>query len=167
MQLSDRELAEISKHLADAEAILAELPQTPSQVTAEVGLVVMRSALLALDESAQDATRIARTLQKLRLALATLKVPPEVHGHVCDAFKVLGRGQEEALRQVEIACLSDARYRQVLLRAELQGVRAELAGEDPAAALEPALRAQMIVDKLGGAKSPQQAVAELVHLLGG
>jgi hypothetical protein len=54
-------------------------------------------------------------------------------------------------------------------------VRAELAGEDPAAALEPARRAQMIVDELGerpgptpaGAKSPQQAVAELVQMLGG
>jgi hypothetical protein len=64
-----------------------------------------------------------------------------------------------------------------------------LAGDDPAAALEPARRAQMIVDELGGrpgptpppvrdtaalptrqvagAKSPQEAMAELVQLLGG
>ena len=189
MQLSDRELAEISKHLTEAEAILAVLPQKPSQVTAELGLGVIRGALFALGESAEDARRAARTLQKLRMALATLNVPPEVHGHVCDAFRVLGRRQEEALRQVEIACVPDARYRQQLLRAELQGVRAELAGEDPAAALEPALRAQMIVDELGerlgptpppgrgtailltrqvaGAKSPQGAMAELVQMLGG
>jgi hypothetical protein len=189
MQLADRELAEISKHLTDAEAILAVLPQKPSQVTAELGLGVIRGALFALGESAEEATRAARTLQKLRLALATLNVPPEVHGHVCDAFRVLGRRQEEALRQVETACLADARYRQQLLRAELQGVRAELAGEDPAAALEPALRAQMIVDEMGervdptslpgrhtatpplrqvaGAKSPQEAMAELVQILGG
>jgi hypothetical protein len=52
----------------------------------------------------------------------------------------------------------------------LQGVRAELAGDDPAAALEPARRAQMIVDALGerfGAKLPQEAIAELVQALGG
>jgi hypothetical protein len=189
MQLADRELAEISKHLTDAEAILAVLPQKPSQITAELGLGIIRGALFALDESAQDVTRAARTLQKLRLALATLNVPPEVHEHVCDAFRVLGKRQGEALRQVETACLSDARYRQQLLRAELQGVRAELAGEDPAAALEPAMRAQMIVDELGerlgptpprgrdtatplprqvaDATSPQRAIAELVQILGG
>lgn len=188
MQLADREFAEISKHLNDAEAILAVLPQKPSQVTAELGLGVIRGALIALDESAQDALRAARTLQRLRMALATLNVPPEVHGHVCEAFRVLGRHQEEALRQVDTACLRDARYRQQSLKAELQGVRAELAGEDPAAALEPALRAQMIVDELAerlgptppgpdkatprlqqvaGAKSPQEAVAELVQILGG
>jgi hypothetical protein len=71
----------------------------------------------------------------------------------------------------------------------LQGVRAELAGDDPAAALEPARRAQAIVDALGerlgptppavsdasspdlrqivGAKSPQETIAELVRALGG
>lgn len=177
MQLADLELAEISKHLTDAEAILAVLPQKPSQVTAELGLGVVRGALFALDESAADATRAARTLQKLRSALATLNVPPEVHEHVCDAFRVLGRRQQEALRQVETSCLADSRYRQQALRAELQGVRAELAGEDPAAALDPARRAQMIVDELGerpgstppvgGARSPQDAVAELVLMLGG
>jgi len=66
--------------------------------------------------------------------------------------------------------LADARYRELSLRAELQGVRAELAGDDPAAALEPARRAQMIVDALGerfGAKLPQEAIAELVQALGG
>jgi hypothetical protein len=189
MQLADRELAQISKHLTDAEAILAVLPQKPSQVTAELGLGVLRGALFALDESAADATRAARTLQKLRSALATLNVPPEVHEHVSEAFRVLGRRQEEALRHVETACLSDARYRQQSLRAQLQGVRAELAGEDPAAALQPARHAQMIVDELGerlgptsppgrdtatpglrqvaGARSPQEAVAELVQMLGG
>ena len=189
MQLADRELAEISKRLTDAEAILAVQPQKPSQVTAELGLGVIRGALFALDESAAEATRAARTLQKLRLALSTLNVPPEVHEHVCEAFRVLGRRQEEALRQVETACLPDARYRQQSLRAELQGVRAELAGEDPAAALEPARRAQMIVDELrerldptlppdrdtstlrlrqvASAKSPQEAVAELLQMLGG
>jgi len=55
-------------------------------------------------------------------------------------------------------------------------VLAELAGEDPAAALEPARRAQMILDALGerpgptlppGVKSPQETVAELVQVLGG
>jgi Asp-tRNA(Asn)/Glu-tRNA(Gln) amidotransferase A subunit family amidase len=172
MQLADREVAEISKHVTDAEAILAVLPQKPSQITAELGLGVIRSALFALDESAADPLWTARTLQKLRLALATLNVPSEVHEHVRDAFKVLVTRQEEALRQVEVSCLVDARYRQTSLRAELQGVRAELAGDDPAAALEPARRAQMIVDELGerlvaGAKSPQQTVAELVQILGG
>ncbi|HEX4972336.1 MAG TPA: hypothetical protein VFV69_14860 [Steroidobacteraceae bacterium] len=188
MQLADRELAEISKHITDAEAILAVLPQMPSQITAELGLGVIRSALFTLDDSAADAPRAARTLQKLRSALATLNVPPAVHEHVREAFRVLGTRQQEALRQVETSCLVDARYRQQSLRAELQGVRAELAGEDPAAALEPARRAQMIVDELGerlgptpalghetatpglrqaGAKSPQQAVAELVQILGG
>jgi hypothetical protein len=56
----------------------------------------------------------------------------------------------------------------------LQGVRAELAGDDPAAALEPPRRAQTIVDALGerlgqvvGAKLPQEAIAELVQALGG
>jgi hypothetical protein len=176
MQLADRELAEISKHLTDAEAILAVLPQKPSQVTAELGLGVIRGALFALDESAADANRAARIVQKLRSALATLNVPAAVHEHVGEAFRVLGKRQEEALRQVETVCLPDARYRQQSLRAELQGVRAELAGEDPAAALEPARRAQMIVDELGerpglrqvaDAKSPQAAVAELVQALGG
>jgi len=109
-------------------------------------------------------------------------VPPEVHDHVREAFKVLGARQQEALRQVETACLPDARYRQQSVRAELQGVRAELAGDDPAAALDPARRAQMIMDELGerlgpanlsglrqvaGAKSPQEAVAQLVQMLGG
>jgi hypothetical protein len=175
MQLADRELAEISKHLVDAEAILAVLPQEPSQVTVELGLGTIRSALFALDESAADATSAARTLQKLRSALATLNVPPEVHEHVSEAFRVLGRRQEEVLRQLETACLTDPAYRQVSLRAELQGVRAELAGEDPAAAIEPARRAQMIVDELAtaglrpiaGAKPQQEAAAELVRLLGG
>lgn len=171
MQLTDRELAEISKHLTDAEAILGVLPQKPSQVTAELGLGVIRGALFGLDDSAQDAPRAARTLQKLRLALATLNVPPEVHEHVCEAFRVLVTRQQEALRQVETACLSDARYRLLSLRAELQGVRAELAGEDPAAALEPARRAQIIMDELqpqvADAKSPQEAMAQLVQILGG
>jgi hypothetical protein len=189
MQLADRELAEISKRLTDAEAILAALPQRPSQVTAELGLVVIRGALFALDESAANATSTARTLQKLRLGLATLNVPSEVHEHVCEAFRVLSRRQQEALRQVEHSCLVDARYRQQSLRGELQGVRAELAGEDPAAALEPARRAQMIIDELSerlgptppagagaatpglqqiaGVKSPQEAMAELVLVLGG
>jgi hypothetical protein len=189
MQLTDRELAEISKHLADAEEILAVLPQKLSEITAELGLGVIRGALFALDESAADATRAARTLQKLRLALATLNVPSGVHEHVCKAFRVLGRRHEAALHQLETLCLVDARYRQQLLKAELQGVRAELAGEDPAAALDPARRAQIIVDALGerlgptppavaaaatpglrqvaGAKSPQVAVAELVQILGG
>ena len=189
MQLTDRELAEILQRLTEAEGILAVVPQQPSQITAELGLGAIRGALFALDESAADATRVARTLQKLRLALATLNVPPGVHEQVCEAFRVLGGRQEEALRQVETACLVDARYRQQSLRAELQGVRAELAGEDPGAALEPARRAQMIVDELGerrdpipppvpdtataglrqvaGAKSAQEAVAELVQMLGG
>ena len=189
MQLADREVAEISKHITDAEAILAALSQKPSQITAELGLGVIRSALFALDESAADSPRTARTLQKLRVALAALNVPSGVHAHVSEAFKVLGTRQEEALRQVETSCLQDARYRQQSLRAELQGVRAELAGEDPAAALKPAQRAQMIVDELGerlgpaavqgrdtatsglrqvaGAKSPEEAVAELVQILGG
>jgi hypothetical protein len=189
MRRADQELAEILKHLTDAEAILAVLPQKSSQITAELGLGVIRGALFALDESAEDATRAARTLQKLRLALTTLNVPSEVHEHVCEAFRVLGRHHEEALRQVETACIVDARYRQQSLRAELQGVRAELAGDDPAAALEPARRAQIIVDALGerlgptspsvpdaatpglrqiaGAKSPQEAAAELVQILGG
>ena len=189
MQLTDRELAEISKQLADAEATLAALSQKSSEITAELGLVVIRGALVALDESAADATHAARTLQKLRLALATLNVPSRIHEHVCEAFRVLGKGHEAALRQVEAACLADARYRELSLRAELQGVRAELAGDDPAAALEPARRAQMIVDALGerlgptparvpdsatpglrqivGAKSPQEAIAELVQTLGG
>ena len=57
MQLADQELAEISKHLTDAEAILAVLPQKPSQVTAELGLGVIRGALFALDESAAAAPR--------------------------------------------------------------------------------------------------------------
>ncbi len=188
MQLTERELAEISKHLTGAEAILAVLPQEFSQITADLGLGVIRGALSALDEAAADATCAARTLQKLRSALATLNVPPEVHEHVCEAFRVLGRRQEEALCQLEAACLPDARYRQLSIRAELQGVRAELAGEDPAAALEPARRAQMIMDELGdrlgptpssrdtalpglgqvaGAKSPQEAAAQLVQMLGG
>jgi hypothetical protein len=99
-------------------------------------------------------------------------VPSGIHEHVCAAFRVLGKGHEAALRQVEASCLVDARYRQQSLRAELQGVRAELAGDDPAAALEPARRAQTIVDALGerhvvGAKSPQEAIAELVQTLGG
>jgi hypothetical protein len=189
MQMAEPEVAEISKHLIDAEAILAVLPQKPSQITAELGLGVVRNALFALDESAADASRAARTLQKLRLALATLNVPSEVHEHVREAFKVLGTRQEEALRQVEISCLVAEQYRRLSLKAELQGVRAELAGDDPAAALDPARRAQMIVDELGerlgptpplgrdtvtagfrqvaGAKSPQEAVAELVQILGG
>jgi hypothetical protein len=170
MQLADRELAEISKHLTEAEALLAVLPQKPSQITAELGLGVIRGALFALDESAADAARIARTLQKLRLALATLNVPSEVHEHVCEAFRVLNGRHEEALRQVETSCLVDARYRQQSLRAELQGIRAELAGEDPAAALEPARRAQLLVDELGerlGPTPPQKAMAELMQLLGG
>jgi hypothetical protein len=189
MQLTDRELAEISKQLAAAEAKLAVLPEKPSEITAELGLVVIRGALLALDESAADASLSARTLQQLRLALATLNVPSGVHEHVCEAFRVLGKGHEAALRQVEAACLIDARYRQQSLRAELQGVRAELAGDDPAAALEPARRAQTIIDALGerlgptparvpdaatpglrqivGVKSPQEAIAELVQTLGG
>jgi hypothetical protein len=176
MQLADREVAEISKHITDAEAILAVLPQKPSQITAELGLGVIRSALFALDDSAADAPRAARTLQKLRSALATLNVPSAVHEYVREAFRVLGSRQQEALRQVESSCLVDARYRQQSVRAELQGVRAELAGEDSAAALEPARRAQMIVDELGerpgpapppGAKAPQEAVAELVRILGG
>jgi hypothetical protein len=189
MQLTDQELAQILQQLTEAERILAVLPQQPSQITAELGLGVIRGALFALDESAADATRAARTLQKLRLALATLNVPPGIHEQVCEAFRVLGRRQEEALRQVEASCLVDARYRQQSLRAELQGVRAELAGEDPGAALEPARRAQMIMDELGerlgptpppvpdastpglrqvaGAKSAQEAVAELVQILGG
>ena len=189
MQLADRELAEISKHLTEAEALLAVLPQKPSQITAELGLGAIRGALFALDESAADATRAARTLQKLRLALATLNVPSGVHEHVCEAFRVLGSRHEEALRQVETSCLVETRYRQQSLRAELQGIRAELAGEDPTAALEPARRAQVLVDELGerlgptppsvpdaatpglrqvaGAKSPQAAVAELVQMLGG
>lgn len=178
MQLADRELDEISKHLADAEAILAVLPQRSSQITAELGLGIVRGALFALDESGADAAGVARTLQKLRLALATLNVPPEIHERVGEAFRVLGSRQGEALRQVEAACLRDARYRQQSLRAELQGVRAELAGEDPAAALEPARRAQRVMDELSGrmgptspqvaaAQSPQKAVAELVQLLGG
>jgi hypothetical protein len=183
MQLADRELAELSKHLTDAEGILAMLPQKSSQVTAELGRTVVRSALFALDESAQDVTRAARTLQRLRFALANLNVPSEVHEHICKAFRVLGTHQQDALRQVEISCLADARYRQESLRAELQGIRAELAGEDPVAALEPARRAQMIVEELGergpppapdaGAPgvrqvaSPQQAMAALVLVLGG
>ena len=189
MLLADREIAEISKHISDAEAILAVLPQRPSQITAELGLGVVRSALLELEKSAADAPLAARTLQKLRRALATLNVPSEVHEHVREAFKVLSTRQEGALRQLEASCLVDARYRQQSLRAEMQGVRAELAGDDPAAALEPAQRAQMIVDELGerpslippsgrgtatpgpqqiaGAKSPQQAVAELLLILGG
>ena len=189
MQLTDRELAEISKQLAEAEAVLAELPHKPSEITAELGLVVIRGALVALDESATDAPHAARTLQKLRLALATLNVPSRIHEHVCEAFRVLCKGHEAALRQVEASCLVDARYRQQPLRAELQGVRAELAGDDPPAALEPARRAQAIVDALGGrlgptpppvseapspglrqivgAKSPQEAIAELVRTLGG
>jgi hypothetical protein len=180
MQLAERELAEISKHLTHAEAILAVVPQQPSQVTAELGLGVIRGALFELDESAADATRTARMLQKVRLALATLNVPPEVHEHVAEAFRVLGSRQDEALRQVETACLVDARYRQQSLRAELQGVRAELAGEDPAAALEPARRARMIVEDLSerldptrpqgqiaGARSPQEAVEDLLQMLGG
>jgi hypothetical protein len=174
MQLADRELAEISKQLADAEAMLAMLPQKASEITAELGLVVIRGALFALDESAADATHAARTLQKLRLALATLNVPSGIHERVCEAFRVLGKGHEAALRQVEASCLVDARYRQQSLRAELQGVRAELAGDDPAAALEPARRAQTIVDALGerpgqvvGAKLPQEAIADLVQALGG
>jgi len=189
MQPTDRELAEISKQLSDAEAVLAALPQKPSEITAELGLVVIRGALIALDESAADATHAARTLQKLRLALATLNVPSQIHEHVREAFRVFGKGHEAALRQVETSCLVDARYRQQSLRAELQGVRAELAGDDPAAALEPARRAQAIVDALGerlgptrppvcdaaspgprqivGAKSPQEAIAELVRTLGG
>jgi hypothetical protein len=189
MQLTDRELAEISKHLTDAQRILAALQQKPSQVTAEVGLTVVRNASFAIDESAAHVERAARTLQRLRLALANLNVPSEIHEHICEAFRVLGRHQQDALRQVETSCLVDTRYRQESLRAELQGVRAELAGEDPAAALEPARRAQMIVDELGerlrrtpplgrdavvrglqqvvGAKSPQEAVAELVLMLGG
>lgn len=188
-QLADRELAEISKHLTDAEAILAVLPQKPSQVTAELGLGVIRSALFALDESPSDAPRAARTLQKLRLALSTLNVPSEVHEHVSESFRVLVRHQEAALRQLEASCFVDARYRKQWLRAELQGVRAELAGEDPAAALAPARRAQVIVDDLGkrqgptsasggdtatpglqqvaGTKTPQEAMAELVLMLGG
>jgi hypothetical protein len=189
MQLADREVAQISKYITDAEAILAVLPQKPSQITAELGLGVIRSALFALDESALDAPRTARTLQKLRLALATLNVPSEVHEHVREAFKVLGTRQEEALRQVETSCLVATQYRHQSLKAELQGVRAELAGEDPAAALAPARRAQMIVDELGerlgpksppgrdtvtpglrqvaGAQSPQEAMVELVQILGG
>jgi len=178
MQLTDRELAEVSKQLAAAEAMLAALPQKHSEITAELGLVVIRAALVALDESAADATHAARTLQKLRLTLATLNVPSGIHEHVCEAFRVLGKGHEAALRQVEASCLVDARYRQQSLRAELQGVRAELAGDDPAAALEPARRAQRIMDALGerlgqtpppvpDAKSPQQAIAELVQTLGG
>jgi hypothetical protein len=189
MQLTGRELAEISKPLAEAEAVLAELPQKPSEITAELGLVVIRGALVALDESATDATHAARTLQKLRLALATLNVPSRIHEHVCEAFRVLGKRHEAALRQLEASCLVDARYRQQSLRAEVQGVRAELAGDDPAAALEPARRAQAIVDALGerlgptpppvseaaspdlrqivGAKSPQETIAELVRALGG
>jgi hypothetical protein len=188
MQMAEREVAEISKHLIDAEAILAVLPQKPSQITAELGLGVVRNALFELDASAPDAARAARTLQKLRLALATLNVPSEVHEHVREAFKVLGARQEEALRQVEISCLVAEQYRSQSLKAELQGVRAELAGEDPAAALDPARRAQMIVDELGerlgptpppgrdtvrpgfrqvaGAKSPLEAVAELLQILG-
>jgi hypothetical protein len=169
MQLTERELAEISKQLADAEAMLAGLPQQSIEITAELGVVVIRSASIALDESA-DATHAARTLQKLRLALATLNVPSEIHEHVRDAFKVLGKGHEAALRQVEASCLLDARYRQQSLRAELQGIRAELAGDDPAAALEPARRAQTIVDALGerlGPTAPQVAIAELVQALGG
>jgi hypothetical protein len=172
MQLTDRERAEISKQLAAAEAMLAVLPQKSSEITAELGLVVIRGALFALDESDADATHAARTLQKLRLTIATLNVPSGIHEHVCAAFRVLGKGHEAALRQVEASCLIDARYRQQSLRAELQGVRAELAGDDPAAALEPARRAQTIVDALGerqiaGAKSPQEAIAELVQTLGG
>jgi hypothetical protein len=189
MQLTDRELAEISKQLADAEAMLVVPPQKASEITAELGLVVIRGASFAFDEPAVDAEHAARTLQKLRLALATLNVPSGIHEHVCEAFKVLGKGHEAALRQVEAACLVDAQYRQQSLRAELQGVRAELAGDDPAAALEPARRAQTIVDALGerlgptpppvpaaatpgprqivGAKSPQEAIAELVRTLGG
>lgn len=170
MQLTDRELAEVSKQLADAEAMLAALPQKSSEITAELGLVVVRGALFAIDE-ATDATHAARTLQKLRLALATLNVPSGIHERVCAAFKVLGKAHEAALRQVEASCSVDARYRQQSIRAELQGVRAELAGDDPAAALEPARRAQAIVDALGeqivGTKSPQEAIAELVRTLGG
>jgi len=165
MQLSDSEFADLSKHLTDADGILAALPQEPSQVTAELGRTVIRSALFALDESAQDVTRAARILQRLRLALSTLNVPADVHHHVCEAFRTLGKHQQTALYQVETSCLADGRYRQVALKAELQGVRAELAGEDPAAAVEPARRAQMIVDELGG--SPQKAIAALVLLLGG
>ena len=97
MQLADREVAEISKHITDAEAILAVLPQKPSQITAELGLGVVRSALFALDESAGDAQRAARTLQKLRLALASLNVPSAVHEHVREAFKVLGTRQVRIL----------------------------------------------------------------------
>ena len=181
MQSTEQGLAEISKQLADAEAMLAGLPPKPGEITAELGLVVIRRALFELDESAADATHAARTLQKLRSALATLNVPSGIHVHVCEAFRVLGKGHEAALRQVEAACLVDVRYRQLSLRAELQGVRAELAGDDPAAALEPARRAQAIVDALAerleaatpglrqivGAKSPQEAIAELVQILGG
>jgi hypothetical protein len=172
MRLTDQELAGISKRLTESEAILAVLPQKPSQITAELGLGVIRGALFALDESAADAAHAARTLQRLRLALATLNVPAEVHERVCEAFRVLGTRHEEALRQVETSCLVDARYRQLSVRAELQGVRAELAGEDPAAALEPARRAQLLLDRLderqvAGAKSPREAMAELVRILGG
>jgi hypothetical protein len=94
MQLADWELAEISKRLTEAEAILAALQQKASKVTAELGLDIIRNALLALDESAVDATRAARTMQTVRLALATLNVPAEVHEHVSSAFGVLGRRQE-------------------------------------------------------------------------
>jgi hypothetical protein len=100
-------------------------------------------------------------------------VPPEIHEHLSEAFRVLGRRQEELLRQLETACLTDPKYRQLSLRMELQGVRAELAGEDPAAALVPARRAQMIIDELterpgvAGAKRPHEAAAELVQMLGG
>jgi hypothetical protein len=178
MQLAEPELAEISKHLTEAEALLAVLRQKPSQITAELGLGVIRGALFALDDSAADVIRAARTLQKLRLALATLNVPSGVHEHVSEAFGVLGGRHQESLRQVEASCLVDARYRQQSLRAELQGIRAELAGEDPAAALEPARRAQMLVVEIGerlgptppavpDGKLPQEAMAELVEILGG
>lgn len=189
MQLAAGELAQISKHLSRAEAILAALQVKPGKITVALGLGIIRNALLALDESDVSAARAARTLQTLRVAIANLNVPPIVHEHVSGAFAVLGSQQARALSDVEAACLADARYRQPLLRAELQGVRAELAGDEPAAALEPARRAQMIVEELGqqpapvpqpgrdgsamtlrkvdAVKSPQEAMAKLVQILGG
>ena len=186
MQLAEREPAEISKHIIDAEAVLAVLPQKPSQITAELGLGVVRGALFALDESAPR-TRAARTYRSFAW-LSRLSTCHRKFTSTCASFKVLGTRQKRRCAKWKISCRVDARYRQQSLRAELQGVRAELAGEDPAAALEPARRAQMLVDELGerlgpiplpvpdaatpglrqgaGAKSPQQAVAELVQILG-
>ncbi|HKS54299.1 MAG TPA: hypothetical protein VJS12_03385 [Steroidobacteraceae bacterium] len=189
MQLADRERAAIFDCLTHAAAILAAARRNPSRAAAEVGRAVIGSTLAALDETTADVTHAAHAVQRLGLILGTLNVAARVHERVRDAFRVLGRRQELALRRVEISCLVDARYRQRSLRAELQGVRAELAGDDPCAALEPARRARSLLDEfaeqarwprtlglngattelpqIAAAGSPQDAVADLVLILGG